>query len=68
MASYGYSPSERYAVVAPLTDKILIGAQPAKTPAHQPTKFDLIINQLAARALGIGIPPALLAGATEVIE
>jgi len=68
VASYGYSPSERYAVVAPLTDKILIGAQPAETPAHQPTKFDLIINQLAARALGIGIPPALLAGATEVIE
>lgn len=68
VASYGYSLSELYAVVAALTDKILKGAQPGETPAHQPTKFDLVINQQAARTIGIEIPPALLAGATEIIE
>jgi putative ABC transport system substrate-binding protein len=68
VASYGYSLTELYATVAELTDKLLKGARLAETPAHQPTKFDLVINQQRARAIGIEIPPAILARATEVIE
>ena len=68
VASYGYSLSELYAIVAALTDKLLKGARPAETPAHQPTKFDFVINQQTARAMGIELPPALLARADEVIE
>ena len=68
VASYGYSLSELYAIVAALTDKLLKGARTAETPAHQPTKVDFVINQQIARAMGIEFPPALLARADEVIE
>jgi len=68
VASYGYSLTELYATVAELTDKLLKGARPAETPAHQPTKFDLVINQQRARTIGIEIPRAILARADKVIE
>ena len=68
LASYGASTRELYGTLADLTDKMLKGVSPADTPARQPTRFDLVINLKVARALGVTIPPAILARADEVTE
>ena len=66
----GYGPNfpDQFRRVADFVDKILRGTKPTDIPVEQPTKFDLIINLTTAKALGLTIPPTLLARADEVIE
>ena len=66
--SYGANFLDLYRRTAELVDKVLRGSKPADIPVEQPTKFDLIINLTTAKALGLKIPPTLLARADEVIE
>jgi putative tryptophan/tyrosine transport system substrate-binding protein len=68
LMSYEADLAAGYRRVAYYVDKILKGAQPADLPVEQPTKFDFVINLKTAQALGLTIPPHVLAQATEVIQ
>jgi len=68
ICSYGPLQSEQYRRLAGYVDRIAKGAKPSELPIQQPSKFETVVNLRTAKALGLSIPPTLLASADEIIE